>query len=115
METWMMEILKMVIGLVITVAVVLITRYVIPKLKEEIGAEKFDTIAMYVDYAVRAAEQIFVGTGLGEQKKEYVLNFINGILDKTKYSITEEELNVLIESAVRDLNTAKELASNTSK
>lgn len=110
METWMIEIIKIIISLVITVAAVVIARYAIPKLKEEIGVEKFNTIAMYVDYAVRAAEQIFVGTGLGEKKKEYVLKFINDIvLKNNKYSITSDELNVLIESAVNDMNEAKKL------
>ena len=106
-----MEILKLIISLVITVSVILVTRYVIPKIKEEIGADKFNKIVEYVGYAVTAAEQIFKGTGLGEQKKEYVLNFINEQLNKLNYSITEEELNILIESAVKDMNDAKELIS----
>ena len=109
METWMIEALKIIISLVITVSVILITRYVIPKIKEEIGAEKFNKIVDYVSYAVNAAEQIFKETGLGEKKKEYVLNFINEQLNKLNYSITEEELNVLIESAVKDMNDAKEM------
>lgn len=110
METWMIEIIKIIISLVITIAAVVIARYVIPKLKEEIGVEKFNTIAMYVDYAVRAAEQIYIDAGLGEKKKEYVLKFINDIVLKDgKYSITSDELNVLIESAVNAMNESKKL------
>lgn len=110
METWMMDVLKVLISLVITVVAVIVAKYVIPKLKEEIGVEKFNTIAMYVDYAVRAAEQIFIGTGLGEKKKEYVLTFINDVILKDgKYSITPDELNVLIESAVNAMNESKKL------
>ena len=77
--------------------------------------EKFNKIVEYVGYAVNAAEQIFKETGLGEKKKEYVLNFINGVLGKLNYSITEEELNILIESAVKDMNDAKKLVENASK
>ena len=107
METWMMELVQMIIGLVITVIVALVSRYVIPQIKEKIGAEKFNKIVGYVSYAVNAAEQIYSGTGLGEQKKEFVLNFINEQLNKLNYSITEEELNILIESAVKSMNDAK--------
>ena len=44
METWMLEALKIIISLVVTVSVILVTRYVIPKIKEEIGTEKFNKI-----------------------------------------------------------------------
>ena len=113
METWMLEALKIIISLVVTASVILVTRYVIPKIKEEIGTEKFNKIVEYVGYAVTAAEQIFVGTGLGEQKKEFVLNFINGELNKLNYSITEEELNILIESTVKSMNDAKAMIKSS--
>ena len=115
MEMLWMEIAQIVIGLVITGVIAYIGLSLIPKIKESIGEEKFNKIVEYVGYAVNAAEQIFKETGLGEKKKEYVLNFINGVLGKLNYSITEEELNILIESAVKDMNDAKKLVENASK
>lgn len=115
MENLWMEILKIIISLVITVSVILVTRYLIPKIKEEIGTEKFNKVVEYVRLAVAAAEQIFSGTGLGEKKKEFVLNFINKILKKLNYSLTEEELDVLIESIVKSMNDAKELVDKTNE
>lgn len=109
METLWMEIAQMVIELVITALFAYVGLSVLPKIKESIGEEKFNKIVEYVGYAVNAAEQIFKDAGLGEKKKEYVLNFINEQLNKLNYSITEEELNILIESAVKDMNDAKEM------
>ena len=115
METLWMEITKIVIELIVTGVVVLIGMYLIPEIKSRIGEEKFNKIVYYVDIAVRAAEQMFKESGLGVKKKEYVLDFINGVLSKMNYSITEDELNILIESAVKDMNDAKEIVEKASK
>ena len=109
METLWMEIVQMIIELVVTGVITYIGLSLIPKIKENIGEDKFNKIVEYVGYAVNAAEQIFKDAGLGTKKKEYVLNFINGQLNKLNYSITEEELDILIESAVKDMNDAKEM------
>ena len=110
-----MEIAQMIIELVITTLFAVIGLYLLPAIKEKIGADKFNKIVEYVGYAVNAAEQIYKEAGLGEKKKEYVLSFVNEMLGKLNYSITEEELNILIESAVKDMNDAKELIEKTTK
>ena len=109
MEMLWMEITQMIIKIIVTVLVVVIGVYLVPIIKEKIGAEKYNKIIGYVKYGVNAAEQMFKDTGLGEKKKEFVLNFVNEMLGKVNYSLTEEELNVLIESAVKDMNDAKEM------
>ena len=48
--------------------------------------------------AVKAAEQVFKGTGLGEKKKQDVIDFIT-----SKFKVTREELDRLIESAVFEM------------
>ena len=54
----------------------------------------------WVTVAVGAAEQIYKEKGQGKEKKEYVVEF----LDSIGVKLTIEELNVLIESAVKELN-----------
>ena len=60
---------------IITLAVSLITAFLIPYLKSKVGADNLDTIRFWVNIAVEAAEMIYVGTGRGQEKKEYVKVF----------------------------------------
>lgn len=72
----------------------------LPWLKERVGAEKLNKLWRWVCWAVQAAEQLF-GAGMGERKKEYVLEMAaaNGWADE----ITEEEFDALVEAAVLEL------------
>lgn len=73
--------------------------FLIPYLKAKLGDENFATLKNWVKIAVQAAEMIFKESKMGEQKKEYVLEFL-----KTKgYKVDTEAINNLIESAVLDL------------
>ena len=50
---------------------------------------------------VAAAEQIYVRQGRGDEKKQYVLEFL-----KSKgFDLNEESVNNAIEAAVKQLNT----------
>lgn len=93
--------------LVITLIGVLLTRLVVPWLKLKIGNEKMKDIEKWVTVAVTAAEQMKVAGLLpdGQQKKDYVLEFVK---DKG-ITITDEELDALIEAAVYEINKAKHL------
>ena len=53
--------------------------------------------------AVKAAEKLFPESGTGEQKKEYVINFIDKLFNKKKIVITKEQIEVLLEAAVEEL------------
>lgn len=55
----------------------LVTAFVIPWLKERIGAERLATWQQYVEIAVRAAEQLYSATQ-GEEKKAYVVQYLAG-------------------------------------
>lgn len=88
---------------IIPVICAVITYYVVPFIKAKIGNENLAQIKQWVDVAVRCAEMLFTGTGMGASKKEYVVNFLNDMLNKNKITITEEQLEVLIESAVKQM------------
>lgn len=84
----------------ITLAVALATAFFIPWLKTKIGNEKLLEISEWVRIAVQAAEMIYTESGMGEQKKNYVLNF----LESKGYTLDMESINNLIEAAVLDLH-----------
>lgn len=83
----------------ITLAVAIITAFVIPWLKQKIGAEKLAQYSEWVTIAVQAAEQIYAGSGRGAEKKAYVLDF----LQKKGFKLDMDSIDKLIEAAVYDL------------
>lgn len=91
--------------LIISLIGVILTGLVVPLLRAKITNEKMTTLEMWVNVAVAAAEQIFNVPGSGIKKKMYVMEFL-----KTKgVTITDQELDALIESAVYEINRAKNL------
>ena len=78
----------------------LITAFLVPYIKSKTTAEQQKEINAWVKIAVAAAEQIYTGSGRGEEKKEYVINWLreHGI------TVDEAKLDALIEAAVYELN-----------
>lgn len=91
-----------IISAAILLVVAIVSAVVIPYIRKKIGDEKFQELAKWTRVAVQAAEMIFKGTGLGEQKKAYVIQF----LADHGYTVDTEEINAVIEAAVLDLHNA---------
>lgn len=83
----------------ITLIVGIVSAFLVPYLKNKLGNEKFETVRTWVGVAVEAAEMIYTGTGRGQEKKKYVMDF----LSSKGFSINTEELDNLIEAAVLEL------------
>lgn len=85
---------------VIPILGAILTYYLVPLFKNNTTEKQREDIYFWVTVAVKGAEMIYDEKGQGILKKAYVLNFLNnkGII------ITEEELEVLIEAAVKELN-----------
>ena len=88
---------------IIPVLGTIITVFIIPLIKEKIGAEKLARYEYWADLAVKAAEMLWTETGHSEDKKQYVVEFLTNMFNKKKVVITEEQMNILIESAVKQL------------
>lgn len=88
---------------ILSIISVLITGVLIPLLKQKYGREKVLSVMEAVDIAVKAAEQIYKGTGQGDLKKQYVLMR----LDEQGIKLSEKELDDMIESSVLELNRWK--------
>lgn len=78
---------------IITILGMVLTYFVVPILKEK---KLYD----FVKILVQSAEQLYKGKGLGEQKKEFVVQK----LKKFGIEVNNEQLDILIESAVLELN-----------
>lgn len=83
----------------------IITYYIIPLLKGKISADKWQEIVKWVMIAVKAAEQMKAAGLIVVPKKDFVTAF----LKDQGITITDEELDALIEAAVFEINKAKNL------
>ena len=100
----MKDILYTILQLATMIIAAVIARYVIPWLKEKIGEQRLDEIAAWAVWAVDWAEQIIVTPGSGAQRKTMVMDFLMDIIEKKGVPLTEDQLEVLIESAVRQMH-----------
>lgn len=104
------EVTLIVVRIVFAVLSLVITYYVLPfinELTEKYKNEKFEN---FVSDSVRAAEQIINGSGKGAIKKERVLKEVSKWAKDHNIDISEEVIDVLIESLVYTMNHSKELA-----
>lgn len=86
---------------IITLAVALVTAFVVPWLKKKIGAENMDEFLKWVNIGVAAAEQLYASTD-GDKKKLYVIQF----LSSKGFKVDTEMLDNAIEAAVLELHNA---------
>lgn len=84
---------------VVALIMALISAFVIPWIKQKISKEKLEKVAMWVEIAVEAAEQLYTGSGRGAEKKAYVVDFLNS----KGYTLDTASLDNLIEAAVFNL------------
>lgn len=92
-----------IVSAVIALLGAVVTYLIVPYIKSKTTMEQQKTIEFWVYAAVKAAEQIFAGQGLGKEKKQYVVDFLNNL----GIAITEAQLDILIESAVLELNRSE--------
>ena len=78
---------------------VIITCVLIPYIKSKTTTEQQKEINAWVKIAVSAAEQLFTGSGRGEEKKAYGIAW----LKERGITVDEAELDALIEAAVYEL------------
>lgn len=78
----------------------LVTAVVVPYIKSRTTTNQQQQINAWVRIAVTAAEQIYAGSGRGEEKKAYVIDWLR----KHGVTVDESKLDALIEAAVFELN-----------
>jgi len=83
----------------------IITYFVIPVLKGKISANNWNEIVKWIKIAVNAAEQMKAAGIITGPKKDFVITF----LKNEGITITDQELDALIEAAVFEINKTKNL------
>ena len=77
-----------------------VTCVLVPYIKSKTTTEQQKEINAWVKIAVAAAEQIYTGSGRGEEKKAYVLEWLRAHGD----TVDDEKLDAMIEAAVYELS-----------
>lgn len=93
---------EVILGIISLTGIVL-TGIVIPLIKEKIGNEKLAKYEEWATLAVQSAEMLFNEKGMGKTKKEYVVGFLNEMFNKNKVVITEKQIEILVEAAVKSM------------
>ena len=102
----MREITLEALKLLIMVTVLVLTRFVVPWLKAKTQNETMQAVLDWTMQAVLAAEQAHQAQ-TGAERKYIVTEFIKSILIQKNISLSDEELNTLIEAAVMQMNANK--------
>ena len=89
--------------LLIPVIGTVITGILIPYIKTKISATQMEEIIKWVTKAVEAAEVLFDAPKSGEEKREYVIDFIDRMFNSKKEIITQDQIRILLESAWRQM------------
>lgn len=92
--------------LIVMILAALITRWLIPWIKARTENETMSMIIDWTAQAVLAAEQTH-GAGTGPEKKRIVREFIQHVLEQKGISLTDEEIDTIIEAAVKQISYSK--------
>ena len=100
----MNDIIYLIVRCIVVILATFLSVYVIPFLKAKVQQMTDVKLLEAIKSAVQAAEQTMIG---GEVKKEEVVRYMQEWLNQHNISITFEQLDKLIESAVYALKQAK--------
>lgn len=107
MDDLLFEILK----LVVTIAVIVFARYALPAIKSLTSSTCIATAEKVVSDAVLYAQQVMKDS-TGEEKKTVVTEIVEKILTDINVSMSDEQVDVLIEAAVKTMKMTEKEGSN---
>lgn len=93
-----------IINAIIALVSVIITVVVIPYIKRKSTVAQQEIITAVVKSAVYAAEQIYRGSGRGEEKKKFVVDYLHERGIEVDVDDITDNVNVLIEAVVREMS-----------
>ena len=105
MNEMIFEIMK----LIVMIAVFIVTCYLIPWVRGKIGQDKLDEITKWVNAAVLMAQQVYFAK-TGAERKAIVVDLLKNILIAKNISISDEQLDMLIEEAVKAMRIEEKKA-----
>ena len=96
----MSEIIFEILRLVVLLAVLVVTYYLIPWVRGKIGQDRLDEITKWANAAVLMAQQVYAAK-TGAERKVIVVDLLKDILIAKNISISDKQLDMLIEAEVK--------------
>ena len=96
------EMVFQVVKIVVMVVALFMAKTVLPLVKAKIGTEKLVTMEAWTRNAVLYAQQWF-DSETGAKKKQIVLDILRDVRDENNINITDEQMEILLESAVKQM------------
>jgi LL-H family phage holin len=100
----MNDIIFLILQLIVTLTALAVARYLVPWVKTRLEKDKTDLIASWVKKAVLMVQQVYTSES-GSHKKNIVTSFLKDLLIAKNISLTDDQINILIESAVKQMKT----------
>lgn len=88
--------------ILVMVAVLVLTRYVLPWVKSKADSEKLNLVAQWAYKAVLMAQQTMKATD-GKEKKAIVTQFLKEFLQEKNIALSDTQIEILIEAAVKQM------------
>ncbi|MEZ3446107.1 MAG: phage holin [Lachnospiraceae bacterium] len=102
----MNEIVFEILRLLVLLAVFVVTCYLLPLIKSKIGQDKLEEITRWVNTAVLMAQQVYHAQ-TGAERKAIVIDLLRDILIAKNISISDYQLDMLIEAAVKQMKISE--------
>ena len=102
----MSEIMMDLIKAVIVVSIIIVVRYFVPWIREKIKASQYAWLSEWAATAVNAIQQTDWNK-TGPERKAKVMELLKALLIKKNISISDAELDAMIEAAVWAMKQAK--------
>lgn len=93
------EMMDLIVKIVISIASVLITGYLIPYIRSKVTSTRYNDFLVLIEKCVESANQIY-SPEQWRTKKNYVLNLVTTYARNHGVDITDEEIDALIEGFV---------------
>ena len=110
----MNEIIFEALKLLIMIVFFLASCYLVPWIKSMIGQNRLDEIKSWTNAAVLMAQQVYYSKP-GPERKAIVVKLLKEMLTAKNISITDEQLDMLIESAVKAMKMEENKAAPTTE
>ena len=82
----------------------IITAFVIPYIKKKITNEQFDFLNKIIKTAVYAAEVMIKGEGKGDEKRNYVINYVKSVCEEHGITYDANQVRQIIEKSWIELS-----------
>ena len=110
------EIMIKIIELIVIILAALIGRYAIPYIKTKVDMNKLALISEWALKFVKTAENVIVGSGMGEEKRNQVVTWIKEKSNEVGIKLTEDQIRTILEDAyttmIQESNEFKETVDN---